>query len=67
MDDSAAPSPREDGLVLVFGASGYIGTNLVPALLAAGRRVRASARNRAVLEGRGWEGVEVVEADALRP
>jgi len=67
MDDSAAPSPREDGLVLVFGASGYIGTNLVPALLAAGRRVRASARNRAVLEGRGWEGVELVEADALRP
>jgi len=35
---------------LVFGASGYVGTNLVPALLAAGAGpVRAAARNRRVL------------------
>jgi uncharacterized protein YbjT (DUF2867 family) len=67
MDASLPDTPRADSLVLVFGASGYIGTNLVPALLAAGRRVRASARNRAVLEGRGWRGVDVAEADALRP
>ncbi|HEY5308290.1 MAG TPA: NAD(P)H-binding protein, partial [Casimicrobiaceae bacterium] len=53
---------------LVFGASGYIGTNLVPALLAAGTgRVRAAARNRTVLEAQQWEGVELVEADALKP
>ena len=31
-------------LHLVFGASGYIGTNLVPRLLESGKRVRASAR-----------------------
>src|SRR5512135_982318 len=54
-------------LHLVFGASGYIGTNLVPRLLAAGKRVRASARNREVLEARSWTGVECVAADALRP
>ena len=52
---------------LVFGASGYIGSNLVPALVAAGHRVRASARNVEVLEARGWHGVELVAADALDP
>jgi len=54
------------GLVLVFGASGYIGTNLVKRLRRLDRPVRASARNRAVLEGRGWDGVELVDADALK-
>ena len=54
-------------LHVVFGASGYIGSNLVPALVRAGRRVRATARNVEVLEGRGWEGVEFTRADALDP
>ena len=54
------------GLVLVFGASGYIGTNLVKRLRQSDRPVRASARNRSVLEGRGWDGVELVKADALK-
>jgi uncharacterized protein YbjT (DUF2867 family) len=53
--------------ILVFGASGYIGTNLVPALLAEGATVRAAARQRDVLDARGWSGVQTVEADALRP
>jgi len=52
---------------LVFGASGYIGSNLVPFLLAEDRKVRATSRNVAVLEDRGWEGASLVEADALRP
>ncbi|MDJ0918125.1 MAG: DUF2867 domain-containing protein [Woeseiaceae bacterium] len=52
---------------LVFGASGYIGTNLVEFLLAEGRSVRASARNIEVLEGRGWQDAELCEADALKP
>ena len=54
-------------LTLVFGASGYIGTHLVPRLLAEGRSLRAVARRRAALETRGWQGVEIVEADALKP
>jgi uncharacterized protein YbjT (DUF2867 family) len=54
-------------LTLVFGASGYIGTHLVPRLLAEGRALRAVARRRAALETRGWQGVEIVEADALKP
>jgi uncharacterized protein YbjT (DUF2867 family) len=54
-------------LVLVFGASGYIGTHLVAKLAQLRRPVRASARNREVLEGRDWQGVELVEADALKP
>jgi uncharacterized protein YbjT (DUF2867 family) len=52
---------------LVFGASGYIGTNLTPRLLEVGWKVRAAARHRAVLEARRWQGVELVAADALRP
>ncbi|MFO1414281.1 MAG: SDR family oxidoreductase [Burkholderiales bacterium] len=64
--NAAHPSPEPT--CLVFGASGYVGTNLVPALLAAGTgRVRAAARNRKVLEAHQWDGVELVEADALKP
>ncbi len=63
MADSSASSAR----VLVFGASGYIGTHLVEGLMQLPCQVRASARNREVLEGRGWHQVGLVEADALRP
>jgi uncharacterized protein YbjT (DUF2867 family) len=54
-------------LHLVFGASGYIGSHLVAELLRSGRRVRATARNVEVLEGRGWQGAELLAADALDP
>jgi uncharacterized protein YbjT (DUF2867 family) len=53
--------------VLVFGASGYVGTNLVPRLRLHGWSVRACSRNRKVLEARDWSGVELAEADALQP
>jgi len=52
---------------LVFGASGYIGSHLVPYLLAENLQVRATARNIEVLQGRDWQGAEIVEADALEP
>lgn len=52
---------------LVFGASGYIGSYLVPALVERGIPVRAVARNRDVLEGRAWQGVDIRAADALDP
>jgi len=58
---------RDRGITLVFGASGYIGSNLVPALKAAGHRVRASARHLEVLQARSWSEVEPVAADALDP
>ncbi len=52
---------------LVFGASGYVGGSLVPALAERGVFVRAAARNRQVLEARDWQDVELTTADALDP
>ena len=51
----------------MFGASGYIGSNLVPRLLAGDITVRAAARRLDVLEARGWRGAELAAADALDP
>ncbi|HKK23799.1 MAG TPA: NAD(P)H-binding protein, partial [Pseudohaliea sp.] len=62
MDVAQAPARA-----LVFGASGYIGSNLVPYLARAGVPVRAAARSYEVLAARGWDGVELVQADALQP
>ena len=52
---------------LVFGASGYIGSNLAPYLAEQGLPVRATSRNIEVLESREWQNVVLAEADALRP
>jgi uncharacterized protein YbjT (DUF2867 family) len=59
--------PASGRRALVFGASGYVGSNLVPRLQAAGWSVRASSRNLKVLQARGWAGVDLVPADALDP
>lgn len=68
---SASPSdpPRAagHGTCLVVGASGYIGSHLVPRLRQEGIAVRASARDPKVLEARQWQDVEIVHADALAP
>ena len=53
-------------LILVTGATGYVGGRLVPRLLEAGYRVRCLARDPERLKGRSWrEQVEVVKGDAL--
>lgn len=63
--DHEARGPRQ---VLVFGATGYVGSHLVPRLRREpGTAVRASGRNLTVLQARDWVGVDLVEADALRP
>ncbi|MCW2309761.1 SDR family oxidoreductase [Rhodobium gokarnense] len=67
-EDTAPPEalPSKDRR-LVFGASGYIGSNLVPYLTAAGIPVRAVSRRPQVLEAHSWDGVQVMAADALDP
>lgn len=61
-------SPHNNKIVLVTGATGYVGGRLVPRLLEAGFRVRCLVRDPARLQGRPWlEQVEVVAGDALRP
>lgn len=63
----ASSQSPEAPYTLVFGASGYVGSNLAPLLRDRGHRVRACARNRKVLEARDWAGIELAEADALAP
>src|SRR3712207_9547336 len=53
-------------LVLVLGASGYVGGRLVPKLLDAGYRVRCLARSPHKLAGNPWtDEVEIVKGDLL--
>lgn len=54
-------------LILVTGATGYIGGRLVPRLLAAGNRVRCLVRDSGRLQGRFWQNeVEIVIGDVFR-
>jgi uncharacterized protein YbjT (DUF2867 family) len=55
-------------LILVTGATGYVGGRLVPRLLAAGYRVRCLVRDPARLQGRPWlDQVELATGDMFRP
>src|ERR1700678_3674164 len=55
-------------LILVTGATGYVGGRLVPRLLAAGYRGRCVVRDTARLQGREWlQQVEVVRGDMFKP
>ncbi len=55
-------------LILVTGATGYVGGRLVPRLVDAGYRVRCLVRDASRLQGRPWlDRVEVTTGDALDP
>lgn len=61
-------NPPPSPLVLVTGATGYIGGRLVPRLLEAGFRVRCLVRDTSRLQGRTWrDQIELIEGDVLRP
>lgn len=54
-------------LILVTGATGYIGGRLVPRLLELGYRVRCLVRDPVRLQGRSWQSaVEIVAGDVLQ-
>lgn len=66
--DDLLTTPRpERGLVLVTGATGYVGGRLVPELARRGYRVRAVTRADAPAYRTKWPEAEWVEADALKP
>jgi len=57
-----------DKLVLVTGATGYIGGRLVPSLLDKGYRVRVLVRDPSRIKDKVWAGqVEVAVGDATNP
>jgi len=56
---------KPDGLILLTGATGYVGGRLLLALEGTGRRVRCLARRPEYLRDRVSEGTEVAAGDVL--
>ena len=51
---------------VVLGATGYLGTRLIPQLLSAGHEVRVLARNPAKLDAVAWrDQVEILQGDVI--
>jgi uncharacterized protein YbjT (DUF2867 family) len=59
------PAGSPAGLILLTGASGYVGGRLLTALEASGRRVRCLARRPEYLQARVGPGTEVVAGDVF--
>ena len=63
---SATAKNPESPLILVTGATGYIGGRLVPRLLELGYRVRCIVREPARLQGRPWQhAVQIMPGNLL--
>lgn len=59
---------KRNKVILVTGATGYVGGRLVPYLLMLGYKVRVLVRNAGRLDGRPWlDQVEVYEGDVFKP
>lgn len=63
--DPASSHKSEAGIVLVMGATGYIGGRLVSALMESGYQVRAMVRTPSPEYEDRWPGAQVVVADVL--
>ena len=62
--DLTSSPQTEKGIILVTGATGYIGGRLIPELLARGYRVRVMVRVSSPEQEARWPGAEIVVADA---
>ena len=67
MTSTNSPRPAARPLVLLTGATGYVGGRLLPALAAAGYAVRCLARRPEYLTPRVPAGTEVVHGDCFDP
>src|SRR5512141_2748132 len=57
--------PRARGLILLTGATGYVGGRLLRALEAAGKPVRCLVRRPEFLRSRAAASTEILQGDAL--
>jgi uncharacterized protein YbjT (DUF2867 family) len=61
-------SAESSEVVLVTGATGYVGGRLIPRLIESGYRVRCLVRDPSRLQGRTWlREVEIAPGDVLKP
>ena len=63
-DELISSKQTRNGIILVTGATGYIGGRLVPELLERGFRVRVMVRVSSPEQEIRWPGAEIVVADA---
>ena len=56
---------HHDRIILVTGATGYIGGRLVTNFMGKGQSIRCLVRDSSRIQGRGWDKVTVFEGDVL--